>query len=150
MRGVPCGTDMSLGDLDSSARETSGSPTPPPQNTSIFDVINTSPCAEVKRLLRTIWAKHPLARTTIDDTLRRPIDKSGTLKRKAFEKCKNCGEAYDVEYNDMGDCRYHPGKGRNLTSRSLALYLLVFRIKRGKGSGLRIRDLGRSRSRVSR
>jgi hypothetical protein len=135
-RGVPCGIDISLGDPDSSARETSGSPTPPPQNTTIFDAINTSPCVELKRLLWIIWTRYPSARTTIDNTLRRPMDSSGTLKRKAFEKCKNCGEAYDVEDNDMGDCRYHPGKGRNIISRSLALYLLVFRIKRAKGSGL--------------
>lgn len=109
-----------LGDPDSSGRETSGSPTPPPQSTVIFEAINTSPCVKLKQLLRTVWTAHPPARNTIDNTLRRSMNSSGTLKRKAFEKCKNCDEAYDVDCNTMGACRYHPGKAstgpRNLTT----------------------------------
>ena len=73
-----------------------------------------------------IWTKYPPARTIIDNTPRQSIDSSGTLKRKAFERCKNCGEAYDVEDNDMGDCRYHPGKSQNPNSRNFAQCLLVF------------------------
>lgn len=99
-----------LGDPDSSGRETSGSPSPPPQSTSIFEAMKTSPCVKLRQLLRTIWTEHPPARNTIDSTLRGSMNSSGTLKRKAFEKCKNCDEAYDVDCNTMGACRYHPGK----------------------------------------
>ncbi|KAF2717534.1 hypothetical protein K431DRAFT_288492 [Polychaeton citri CBS 116435] len=95
-------------DVDSVDRETSGSPTPPPQSVSIQQAIEDAPPAELRRIVQNLWAGLPQARTVIDATLRRPLGNSSSLKRKAFEECKNCHETYDVEENEMGVCRYHP------------------------------------------
>lgn len=89
-------------------RETSGSPTPPPQSASINQAIEDAPLAELKRLVQNLWADLPQSHTLIDAALRRPLGKSRKLKRKAFETCKNCHETYDVGENEMGMCRYHP------------------------------------------
>jgi hypothetical protein len=102
------------GDDNSSARETSGSPTPPPQSISIQNAIDEAPAAELKRLVQRLLADVPQARPLIESTLLRPLgngeSSSNGLKRKATEECKNCKQFYQIEDNQKGVCRYHPCK----------------------------------------
>ena len=97
-----------------SARETSGSPTPPPQSITVKDAINEAPAAELKSLMQRLSANVPEARTFIEAALLRPIDNAesstNALKRKATEECKNCEEYYEVEDKKKKRCRYHPCK----------------------------------------
>ena len=98
-----------------SARETSGSPTPPPQSITVKDAINGAPAAELKSLMQRLSANVPEARAFIEAAVLRPIDNNGEssasgLKRKAAEECKNCKEYYQIDDNTKKRCRYHPCK----------------------------------------
>jgi hypothetical protein len=97
------------------ARETSGSPTPPPQSITVQDAIEEAPATELKRLMQRVVTDVPEARTLIEAALLRPLGDGGGesttgLKRKATEECKNCKQFYQVEDNRKGVCRYHPCK----------------------------------------
>ena len=109
---------MCPGDDNSTARETSGSPTPPPQPITVQDAIEEAPATELRRLMQRVLADLPEARTLIEAALLRPLADGGGgggesttgLKRKATEECKNCKKKYQIEDNKKGVCRYHPCK----------------------------------------
>jgi hypothetical protein len=94
------------------ARETSGSPTPPPQSITVQDAIEEAPATELKRLMQRVVADVPEARTLIEAALLRLLgngsELTSGLKRKATEECKHCHEFYQIEDNKKGVCRYHP------------------------------------------
>ena len=91
-------------------RETSGSPTPPPQRATIRQAIEGMPVEELKKLLIKIWRELEDSRLVIDNAVRRPIPGSRKRKRKAFELCRKCHTHFDVELNEMDSCRYHGGE----------------------------------------
>jgi hypothetical protein len=95
-------------------RETSGSPTPPPQRATIRQAIEGMPVEELKKLLIKIWRELEDSRAVIDNAVRRPIPGSRKRKRKAFEFCRKCHTHFDVELNEMGSCRYHDGEYNTL------------------------------------
>jgi hypothetical protein len=96
------------------ARETSGSPTPPPQSITVQDAIEEAPATELKRLMQRVVADVPEARTLIEAAPLRPLgngsELTSGLKRKATEECKHCHEFYQIEDNKKGVCRYRPCK----------------------------------------
>jgi hypothetical protein len=98
-------------------RETSGSPTPPPQRATIRQAIEGMPVEELKKLLIKIWRELEDSRLVIDNAVRRPIPGFKKRKRKAFEFCRKCHTHFDVELNDMGSCRYHDGQYSTLFQR---------------------------------
>lgn len=109
MADTPGGTyvdDELPSDVD---RETSGSPTPPPQRASVRQAIESTPHSELKKLVTKLWRDLEGSRALIDETIRRPIPGSKKRKRRAFELCHHCQEHYDVNQNIVGSCRYHDG-----------------------------------------
>lgn len=111
-----------MSDVD---RETSGSPTPPPQRSSIRQAIEDAPPEELKKLLMKIWRKLEDSRPVIDKTVRRQMPGSRRRKRKAFELCRKCNEHCDVEQNKMGSCRYHDGERSTFPEGSRISKLLI-------------------------
>ena len=88
---------------------TSGSPTPEPIASSLEDAIETAPVAQLQSLLTFICQKNEVARQIASSRLLAPLESAVGQKRKAFEKCKNCDEEYNVLQNEKGVCEYHPG-----------------------------------------
>jgi hypothetical protein len=61
------------------ARETSGSPTPPPQSITVQDAIEEAPATELKRLMQRVVADVPEARTLIEAALLRLLGNGSEL-----------------------------------------------------------------------
>lgn len=103
-----------------SDQEIEGSPTPPPEpeEVTVSEAIEDAPGPELRKLVKRLWDRFTNTRSTIDDALRRPIDKSSGMMRKAFEYCRNCHEYYDVDLNALGVCRYHSGEGSDVCSQT--------------------------------
>jgi hypothetical protein len=89
---------------------TSGSPTPEPVASSLDDAIKAASVAQLQSLLIFICQKHEPAKKIASSRLLAPLESGTGQKRKAFEKCKNCGEEYNVLDNMKGFCEYHSGK----------------------------------------
>lgn len=111
-----------MSDVD---RETSGSPTPPPQRASIRQAVEDAPPEELKKLLMKLWHELNDARPVIDKTVRCPLPGSKKRKRKAFELCRKCNEHYGVEQNEKGSCRYHDGERSGPPGKSSISTLLI-------------------------
>ena len=109
-----------------SGSATSGSPTPEPVATSLDEFIKTAPVEQIRSLLTFICQKHESGRKLASGRLLAPLDSDTGRKRKAFEKCKNCDEEYNVTTNYKGDCVYHPGKlDQNGTAQILSSLLTL-------------------------
>lgn len=81
---------------------------PPPEETSLPEAINTASLRRLRALLKCITDSNPQAHDRASSFLLKPI--TGTnKKRKARETCKNCYEEYDVWENEMGACVFHEG-----------------------------------------
>lgn len=59
-----------------SDQEIEGSPTPPPEEVTVSEAIEDAPGPELRKLVKRLWDRFTNTRSTIDDALRRPIDKS--------------------------------------------------------------------------
>ncbi|KXT06309.1 hypothetical protein AC578_9194 [Pseudocercospora eumusae] len=81
---------------------------PIPTNTTLEDAITTAPEVRLRALLRDIVQRVPEAHAIAARTLLASTSTAG-VKRKAFEKCKNCGDDYNVSLNYKGACVYHEG-----------------------------------------
>jgi len=94
------GLNVCSGEGNSTARETSGSPTPPPQSITVEDAIEEAPATELKRIMQRVLADVPQAHILVEAALLRPLgngsESTGGLKRKAREECKNCKQFYQV------------------------------------------------------
>lgn len=101
-----------------SDQETEGSPTPPPEQVTVFGAIEDAPGPGLRKLVKNLWDHFADTRPTIDDNLRRPVDKSPGMMRKALEYCRNCHEYYVVDLNAKGVCRYHSGEGPDVHSQT--------------------------------
>ncbi|KAF7185493.1 hypothetical protein HII31_13190 [Pseudocercospora fuligena] len=72
------------------------------------EAITTAPEIRLRALLRNIVQRVPEAHAIATRTLLASTTTAG-VKRKAFEKCKNCGDDYNVSENYKGACVYHEG-----------------------------------------
>lgn len=82
-------------------------PSPPHQDTSLYDAIHDAPILEVRRLLVQLTDSNPSARETVTSKLLRPSVNG--RKRKAFEQYINCKNDYSTGENTVGSCVYHEG-----------------------------------------
>ena len=83
---------------------------PEVDTSSLKEAIQTASVARIRSLLTLICKTNELAEEIANDSLLASMEDSLDKKRKKFENCKNCGEEYDVEQNDKGDCVYRSGK----------------------------------------
>ncbi|EME80081.1 uncharacterized protein MYCFIDRAFT_77864, partial [Pseudocercospora fijiensis CIRAD86] len=82
---------------------------PVPMNATLADAISTAPETKIRALLQHIVSEIPAANAIASRKLLASTTTTG-VKRKAYEKCKNCGDDYDVSQNYKGACFYHEGE----------------------------------------
>lgn len=102
-------------EADRFARLISGSPTPAPVEASLEDAVKAAPPDTVQRVLLEVCRQSEEARHIATGQLLTALAPSAQgRKRKRYEMCKHCGQEYDVERNEKGDCVYHSGKASTL------------------------------------
>ncbi|CAK1368187.1 hypothetical protein CB0940_11133 [Cercospora beticola] len=99
---------------------------PIPEPTSVLQAIHSSTQDRIYTLLLEIVTTIPAAQALAEERLLLPIEANDrseaeaeastqekqpttSLKRKAYEICKNCNAEYQVNDNRKGDCVYHDG-----------------------------------------
>lgn len=88
-------------------QEIRDAPSPPHQDTALYDAIYDAPILELRRLLVQLTDNNVEAREIATSRLLRPAGNG--RKRKAFEHCQNCQEDYATGENPVGACVYHEG-----------------------------------------
>lgn len=92
-----------------SDRAASGTPQIQYIDKSLKEAIHTAPLAQLRLLLTNICSKNELAAQLASSHLLVPAQGRLSQKRKAFEKCKNCGMDYNIVTDADKRCIYHPG-----------------------------------------
>lgn len=88
---------------------------PPPESTSLHDVINTLPERRLRNLFNEMCERNAdfgeMARSMLSVTLNQQEDQSQPQTHvPVYKTCVNCRGIFDVTKNIEQRCRYHPGK----------------------------------------
>lgn len=109
---------------------------PVPEPATVVQAIHSSTQDRIYTLLLEIVTTVPAAAALAEERLLLPIEakdrpedepstqekqQSTSLKRKAYEICKNCNAEYQVNDNRKGDCVYHDGTKMNSAPSSSLL-----------------------------